>query len=249
MDEIETAGGNTIDYDFVGLEQRVELLDVFQRARAQIDAQEQVLLYRMATDPLPPDLRGQVDKEWVREDVACAMGVAPVTAQDRLDTATALVKRLPETLMALGRGEFSRMHAVKLVHAVADLPDQAALEVQARVLDRAPLLSVSQFAASVRRAVLAVDPRGEEDKHEDEVAKRRVVFTSQDHGVTELWSQLPTEGAAVLAARLNELVKQGKKLKDGRTADQLRADALVQLALGHSPAGGSGGLKPAINVT
>jgi Domain of unknown function (DUF222) len=149
----------------------------------------------------------------------------------------------------MGRGEFSRAHAVKLVHAVDDLPHDAALEVQERVPGQAFHQSVSQFAATVRRAVLAVDPRGEDDKHRDEVAKRRVVFTPQDHGVTELWSQLPTEGAAVLQARLDNMVKQWKKLKDGRSADQLRADALVQLALGAGAATGPVGLKPAINVT
>src|SRR5882757_7796290 len=207
MDGIESAGGSSIDLDFISHERRIDLLAAYQRARAQLDAREQVLLYRMATDPLPADLRGQLDKEWVREDVACAMGLAPVTAQDRLDTAVTLVTRLPETLQSMGRGEISRMHGVKLVQAVEDLPDAAALEVQDRVLERAPLQSVSQFAATVRRAVLAVDPRGEEDQHRDEVAKRRVVFTPHDHGVTELWSPLPTEGAAVLAARLNDLVK------------------------------------------
>jgi hypothetical protein len=44
-------------------------------------------------------------------------------------------------------------------------------------------------------------------------------------------------------------VKQLRKLRDGRTADQLRADALVQLALGPDAASGSSGLKPAVNVT
>ena len=249
MDEIESAGGNTIDFDFISLEQRVELLAAYQRARAQLDAREQVLLYRMATDPLPPDQRGNLDKEWIREDVACAMTLAPAVAQERLDTATMLVTRLPDTLLALGRGEFSRMHAVKLAHAVDGLPDDAALQVQDRVLGRAPQQTLSQFRASVNRAVLAVDPRGEEEQHRDEVTKRRVVFTDQDHGVTELWSQLPTEGATVLHTRLNAMVKQLKKLKDGRTADQLRADALVQLALGTGTANGPVGLKPAINVT
>jgi hypothetical protein len=86
MDEIESAGGSTIDLDFISHEQRIDLLAAYQRARAQLNAREQVLLYRMATDPLPPDRRGNLDKEWVREDVAWAMNLAPVTAQDRLNT-------------------------------------------------------------------------------------------------------------------------------------------------------------------
>jgi len=51
-------------------------------------------------------------------------------------------------------------YAQRLVDAVCFLPDEAATEVEKQVLGRAAVQTVAQFAASVRRAVLAADPRG-----------------------------------------------------------------------------------------
>jgi hypothetical protein len=245
MSEVATAP-RAIDYGFIPHPMRIELLAAIQRQRAQLDAQEQQLLHAMNTDPLPNgDGSPALDKQWVREDVACALRVPPALAQARLSTASELVTRLPATLALLERGEISLRHATRLVEAVRPLPEATTAEVENRVLARAVHQTVAEFAISVRRAVLAADPRPGDERHRDAVAERRVVFTAQDDGTCQLWALLAADAAAALKTVLDRAADCTKGLDD-RTADQRRADALTDLALG---TGTGGGVKPAVNVT
>jgi Domain of unknown function (DUF222)/HNH endonuclease len=256
MAVVEVVDSSAVDYDLIPHGLRVELLQAFRRQRAKIDAREQKLLHAMATDAVP-GLDGDpgLDKQWVREDVACALRIAPALAQARLHAATELVTRLPGTLSLLGRGAITMQHAHRLVDSVRPLPDPTAAQVEARVLDRAPQQTAAQFAASVRRAVLACDPRGSQDRELDALAQRRVVLTPQPDGVTELWALLPAAGAAALKAALDDAAARGRGLDD-RTADQRRADALIDLATGATgtpgtaaPTGTGRALRPALNIT
>jgi Domain of unknown function (DUF222)/HNH endonuclease len=117
------------------------------------------------------------------------------------------------------------------------------------VLTRAPEQSLSQFGASLRRAVIAADPRRAEQRHGDAIEQRRVVFTPQDDGITELWALLPAEGAALIEAVLHSLAS-GQT--DERCADQRRADALIDVftrVLSDPSLPEQHGQRPAIQVT
>ncbi len=198
----------------------------------------------MAADPVPGiDGDPALDKEWVREDVACALRIPPATVGGRLHAAVELVTRLPGTLAAMRRGEIGLPYAQRLVDAVCFLPDAAATEVE-KVLVRAAGQTVAQFAAAVRRAVLAADPRGADEQHRDALSERRVIFTPLDNGMSELWALLPADTAANLKATIERIAESWKHL-DERSADQRRADALTALALGQ-PGPGTG---PAVQVT
>src|SRR5579875_3820875 len=126
-----------VDYSLIDYATRLELLSALQRARSKIDAQEQVLLHSLATDHPREGFDTEHDKQWVREDVSCALHIAPVTARAKLFEATELVTRLPATLSMLGRGEIPVRHATRLAEAVIPLPDEIAAQVEARVLPRA----------------------------------------------------------------------------------------------------------------
>ena len=80
-------------------------------------------------------------------------------------------------IFAAARAPGFRPHASRLVDAVGGLPQRVAAKVEARVLPRAPRQTVAQFADSVRRAVLALDERDQDQQVEDAEAERRVVFT------------------------------------------------------------------------
>ena len=237
---------------------RVEQLLLLRRLRAGLDAVEQRVLAEMAADPVP-NLDGTpgLDKQWVREDVACALRVSPGTAAGRLAQAAQLVGRLPATLGLLEAGEISVQHAHRLVDAVGGLPDAVAAAVEARVLPRAPRQTVPQFVESLRRAVLALDPRDPEQVVEDAVAERRVVFTAQDDGTCEQWALLPADAAAAVRDVLEQAADQLKARDLGsdqpRTADQRRADALVGLILTGAgqpdPTAAGSGLRPRVQVT
>ncbi|MDT4928951.1 MAG: hypothetical protein QOF92_1818, partial [Pseudonocardiales bacterium] len=186
-----------------------------------------------AAEPLPiPSLGEAIEREWVREEIACVLRLAPCTAGSRLHDAFELVERLPATLAALECGDITLLHARSLVEAIDGLDDTTTAKVEQRVLATAAAQTVGNFRQAVKRAVLALDPRAAEEKHRDAVAQRRVVATPQDDGTSELWALLPADDAAALMARLNRIVDQTKGL-DARTADQRRADALLALATGN----------------
>jgi uncharacterized protein DUF222 len=224
---------------------RIDHLAAIARMRADLDARETRLLAAMAADPDPyRDGTGEaLSKEWVREDVACALRVPSAVAGAMLHTAVASSTRFPELVAAMDRREVNGRYAQRLVDATSGLSQAAAAEVTRRVLPQAGNQTLAQFGASVRRAVLAADPRTAEEQHKDAVAERRVIFTPRE-GICELWASLSADGAAVLQAKVQEIADSWKGL-DERTADQRRADALVSLAGGSSTRRG----RPAVNVT
>jgi hypothetical protein len=115
-----------------------------------------------------------------------------------------------------------------LLDALGAPAEKVSAKIEDRVLTRAADQSVGQFSASVRRAVIAADPRLAEQRHEDALAERCVVITSQRDGVAELCALLPAEGAALIKTVLDSLATV-KTPGETRTADQRRADCLVDV--------------------
>ncbi len=91
-------------------------------------------------------------------------------------------------------------------------------------------------------------------QHEDAVAERRVCFTPQDDGTTDLWASLPSDAAAAMRGVITQIAAVARA---GRPdPDQRRADTLIDLVLapldpeqGTGDCGAGGGLKPNVNVT
>ena len=233
---------------------RVDALVAWERHIAWAQAQQLRLLAVMAESGTGP--RAELDRQWVREDVACALRLSAGTAADRLELAVELTNRLPDTLALLERGETTVHHARHLAESVCALDAASATVVESQVLAGAAHQNLAAFKRSVRRAVLAADPRGAEQRHDAARADRRVALTPTTDGMAELWALLPAEGAASLMAAVQSLA-DGAEPGDPRTADQRRADALVELGCcalsGQSRAGSDlprqHGMRPAVQVT
>ncbi len=199
-----------------------------------------------------------VDKQFVREEIACVLKLAPSTANARLHLAGELVRRLPETLDQLERGTIGMAYARCLAESVGPLPDEAALLVQARVLGASGRQTLSAFRASVARAVLALDPRRAEAQHRNACERRRVEVRMLEHGMGSLYAELPAEAVQAIATRVQAAADtltaadrraaadrcaaadslaaaerpEPVETVQQRTADQVRADALVALVTG-----------------
>ncbi|WP_375492942.1 DUF222 domain-containing protein, partial [uncultured Jatrophihabitans sp.] len=236
------------DFTSVGQARRLRVLATIRRRRCELDALEVDVLAAMAADPDPyrdgaPDL----GKQWVREDVACALRIPSSTAGYKLALATEVTTRFPTTLQAMRDARISGHYAERLVEATTDLPTTAATKVETRVLERADTQTLAQFGRTLQRAVASVDTRATEAKHAAARAQRRVVFAPADDGMVEQWALLPAEQAAAMQAAVNALADSWKGL-DERTADQRRADALVKLTTDAGTRKGSqGGAR--VNVT
>jgi uncharacterized protein DUF222 len=243
----DTAALLLLDPDGLSDAGRVDLLVAFERHIAMLQAAQQQVLASL--DGRALDWSGTKLVDYTREQVGAALRLSPGTAERRLTIARTLVDRLPATLELLRTGQVTYLHAMKLAEAVAAFDAETTAKIEQRVLTRATQQTLSQFTASLRRAVIAADPRRAEQRHDDAVSARRVVFTPQDDGVTELWALLPADGAALIETVLNSLTNAQT---DARSADQRRADALVDVfarVLADPSLPEAHGQRPAINVT
>jgi hypothetical protein len=199
----------------------------WERVTAWVAARQQRLLAACAGDATPRP----ADRNWIREEVACALSISLGTAGQRLALAREL-SRLPRTVELLDVAAISPAHARVLAQAVLVLDDAGASAVEQRVLVRAPEQDVALFTRSVRRAVLAADPASAQQRRNRALADRCVSIRPQPDGMAGLWGVLPAEGAAAVDTLLHALADRARREQpdDGRTHEQRRADALVDLA-------------------
>jgi hypothetical protein len=196
-------------------------------------------------------------------EVAARLCLAPSTGEHRVTAARTLVDQLPDTLGALRCGDIDYRRAAVLAEAVPGLTQEQTADVEARVLPKAGSRSLGQHRAAVERAVLEIDPHGVEERYEIAVAQRRIDFYPQPDGMGSAQTYLPSDGMASLRAALDAAASaiRSDHPGDGRTMDQLRVDALVQMAqdsLRTGRLGGDGtgqrlatahGQRPLIQVT
>jgi hypothetical protein len=213
---------------------RVDLLVALERQAAWVAAQQQRVLAAMA-------VAQSDDRNWVREDVACALRVSGMTAARRLAVAQTLTERLPAMVRLLDRGRVGYLHAAFLADAVWPLNEKQARAVEERVLARAVEQTLQEFQRSVRRAVARVAAATVEEQRVEAMTQRRVCVTPRDDGMTELWALLPAEGAAAVVTAVDALASV-TSADDPWTADQRRADALVDLGVEalHDPVAAQG---------
>ena len=205
---------------------RIDALVAVERHIALLQARSSELLAALETGDITED-------HVTRDAVAAALRLPPASMTNRMTTARDLCQRLPATLELLRAGEISQHHAAVLVELTGSLPLEPAAAVEASVLPRAPRQTAAQFRTSVRKAVLRVtDPVTEDAAHVDAVTQRRVVFIPAADGMTTMWAFLPADSAAVIKATLDAMAHKTihQPGGDDRTADQRRADALVDLA-------------------
>lgn len=229
-----------------------------ERIKAWADAQQARILARMADRPEPvPVRRGESQRHVAgefRDEVACALHVSFGVAHDRIEVAQALVNRLPATLALLEDGAISHVHCRRLVRAVADSDDKTAAAVEERVLPRAPKQTPAEFARSVQRAVHRLDPRERAEKHADAAQHRHLRARELPDGMAELTMVGSAQDVQTIIAAV-QAVADGYPADDLRTADQKRADALVDIAaatlngctVGDLPT--RQGRKPAVQIT
>ncbi len=199
----------------------------WERMIAHAQAQQLAALDRFAA--LRPDGDGLLS-EFAADEVAPVLVLSRGAAHARVDLATTLAQRLPETLAALRAGEIDLPRARVIVEHTEVLDAAAAAAVQDRVLAAAPRRTVGQLRAACARAVLAVDPDSAQRRHEAAKARRRVEHYAHPDGMGALWASLTADEATAAYTRLDTLARNGPA--DDRGIDARRADALVDLLCG-----------------
>jgi len=167
--------------------------------------------------------------EFAGDEVAAALNLSRNAACNQLSLALDLTQRLPGTLYALQTGAIDAAKARAVAEATAPLPAATAAVVEEKVLEPAERHTVAELRAALRRAVIAADPDGAQQRHRAQVAQRRVTLTPLDDGMAELWALLPADKATALYQRITALAHNAKTPGDTRGIDTRRADALCDL--------------------
>jgi hypothetical protein len=147
------------------------------------------------------------DKEWAREEVACELRWSPDYAKSRLMQATHLTEKLPRLLDLHEAARVSDAHVRVASELTYGLDTEVIAQVEERVLERAPEQTVTQFRASLRRAIARCDVRKVEERYAEATAERRVECVPQLDGMAGLWSTHTAADAEAMYARLTQLAK------------------------------------------
>ncbi|WAX58663.1 HNH endonuclease [Jatrophihabitans cynanchi] len=222
----------------------IDALAACDRLRALVDAKQVELLAELRD-------RDSDGTQFLQDEVGCALHLAPGTAHERLQSASELTGRLWDTFELMRGGYLSAVHARILAAACADLPDAIVAKVQAQVLKRAPGQTPGEFRASVRRAIAKHDAKSQAEKHRQAAEQRHVRKEHVDDGMGWLNLFAPTDGIETVWTAVNAWGQRTSR-DDTRTADQRRADALVEIcaaALAMPGVPVEHGLRPTVNVT
>jgi hypothetical protein len=169
------------------------------------------------------------------EELAAALTLTGRAADILVGTAEGLT-RLPAVLAALAEGLIDRFRAVVFADELVLLDPGTAAAVADAVVPRAGGLTTGQLRATLRRAVLAVDPQAARRRSEHARADARVQSWAEASGNAALAGrELPP--AKVLAAdrHLTALARTLHTAGAPGTLDQLRAQIYLALLSGRSP--------------
>jgi hypothetical protein len=168
--------------------------------------------------------------------VSLALAMTRIGASWWTDLATTLTWRLAATGAALAGGQIDLSRARLIAESTGMLDDDTARAVEATVLPGAGDRTTSQLRAALRRAVIAADPEGAEQRRQEAERRAKVSLYPDEDGTASLIGQkLPGTRAAAAMARISALARGLKASGAGGGIDLLRAQVLIGLLLGTMP--------------
>ncbi|MFE7845769.1 DUF222 domain-containing protein [Microbacterium sp. NPDC057407] len=141
-------------------------------------------------------------------ELACAVGLADRTVEQRMNDALVMRDRFPQTMEALASGRLSLPHARVVADGGARLDsDDARAWYETAVLDRATGLTTGRLrvvAASIAEEAM---PTSIAERHVQARGARRVTVRDVEDGMSELWALLPSVLAHGIHDRLTRIAK------------------------------------------
>ncbi|MBM9477709.1 DUF222 domain-containing protein [Nakamurella flavida] len=164
-------------------------------------------------------------------EVAAILRISPVTAGVRVRDAIRMCTDLPATLRSLSEGTIDRGKARVIADFTSPLPAHLTAGVEERVLPIARTESTAATRKAVGTAVIAVDPRGATERHEQARRERELVVLPGREGMSTVRAYLAADGAVGIFQLADLLATHtGGFSDDDRPIGARRADALADLA-------------------
>ncbi|MEO6082214.1 MAG: DUF222 domain-containing protein [Umezawaea sp.] len=167
--------------------------------------------------------------EYRAERIGLLLAWTPRWAADRLDLAEKVSERLPASLRALEAGEIDLYKVQTIYELTMNLSREHAREVEGRVLERAGSQTGAQMRQRARRIVLRVDPTGARERATAAKAARCFGLDVEEDDMARVFALVPADKAVAISRRADTIAR---RIKDGRTLDQRRADVVCDLLLG-----------------
>ncbi len=170
--------------------------------------------------------------EALSSEVATALRLTRAAADTEVDLAAGL-RRFPQVMGALCRGEIDVRRARVLVDSAVGIPWKTADKVISEALTTASRMTAGQLRARLLKLRLEADPAEATQRFQAAIEDRRLVVSSNPDGTANLHAlNLPPEKVATIRDKINELARAAKTPGDQRTSDQRRADVFVDLLTG-----------------
>ncbi|HEX3492786.1 MAG TPA: DUF222 domain-containing protein, partial [Streptosporangiaceae bacterium] len=192
----------------------------FRRIAAWAQAGELEAVAEMASCAAVRDDHVRVDEDGrpgqVTPAAASTVGLELVmshpTAMDWASLGVTLRWRLPATLAGLRAGTIDLYRARLIAEATGPLDDDTARAVEARILPSAGEQTSGQLRAALRRAVIAADPEGAEQRRKEAQRHAKVsLYPDPATGTATLTGTcLPSVHAAAAMARLTAIARAMK---------------------------------------
>jgi Domain of unknown function (DUF222) len=125
-------------------------------------------------------------REYLNDEVASALTLTTTSADDLIRLATGLTGRLPATFAALADGDLDYSRARTLWHETAQVDDDVAAQIEARVLPRAVEQTTGQIRAKIRRLVKRLDPDTLAERRRQAEKRRDVELVQTDDDTAHL---------------------------------------------------------------
>ena len=169
-------------------------------------------------------------------EVALELTMSQYGASAWADLAVQLAWRLPGTGAALAAGVIDLARARLIAEAASPLSDETARAVEARVLPAAGGQTTGMLRAALRRAVIAADPAGAEERRKDAERRSQVVlYPDQDCTATLAGQRLPAVHAAAAMARIKAMARALKSIRRRRQHRPAVRQIYLGLLLGTLP--------------
>lgn len=177
---------------------------------------------------------------WVSAAAAAEVALAETMSQFGAswwtDLAVRLTWQLRATGAALAGGLIDLSRARAIAEATSVLDDDAARAVEQKVLPTAGHQTIAQLRAVLRRAVIAADPDGAEQRRKEAERRARVMLYPDEEGTAGLAGQsLPAIHAAAAMARIKAIARAWKASGAGGGTDLLQAQVFLGLLCGTLP--------------
>jgi hypothetical protein len=169
-------------------------------------------------------------------EVALELTMSQYGAAGWTDLAVALTWRLVGTGTALAAGLIDLHRARLIAEATSMLTDDAARAVEEKVLPAAGNQTTGMLRAALRRAMIAADPQGAEERRKESERRAKVVlYPDEEHTATLAGQRLPAIHAAAAMARIKAMARALKSSGAGGGMDLLCAQIYLGLLLGTQP--------------